>query len=293
MALSVEEGFQAFQSRLVPLISEHNKAISHKTSVESCLVKNFECYQFTETGSFGNGTGIRHYSDTDYFAVCDAKKLSSNSGYSLTKVKEALQYTFHSTDGIGVNRPAVKLQFGNYASEVLEVTPCTFGGILDTPIGKKASYYIPDYDDGWMLSSPLAHNAYVKKENDRLSGMVKPLIQFVKAWKYYQDVPISSFYLELRLTKYAESQKTIVYDVNVSRVFDYLENIALASMQDPMNISGLVKACSTDAKKATAISKLNTAATRARKAVEKRLTNPDDAFYYWNLLYNDKFPARR
>jgi len=292
MALTVEQGFAALQRKLVPNAGEHEKAASHKDSVRRCMENNYGCNKFFETGSFGGGTGVRHYSDTDYFATCDAKKLTNNSGYTLGKIREALQYTFHSTQGIGVNTPAVRLQFGQYASETLEVIPAAFRGIVDTQVGKKASYWIPDYDNGWMESSPDAHNAYVRRENDRLGGMVKPLIQFVKAWKFFMDVPILSFYLELRITKYCETEKVIRYDEDVSRVFNMLENNNLASMQDPMGISGLVHPCSTGSKKETALSKLATAASRARKAVELKVSKPDDAFYYWDLVFDHKFPAR-
>jgi len=292
MPLTVNEGYEALLKRLAPHSTEQQKAKSHKDSVERCMINNFGCYQFPETGSFGNGTGVRHHSDTDYFAVCDAKKLTSNSTYTLGKVREALQNTFHSTDGIGVNTPAVRLQFGQYASEVLEVTPCTFAGLQDTPLGKKASYYIPDYDSGWMLSSPLAHNAYVKSQDDRLGGKLKPLIRLIKAWKYYNEVPILSFYLELRVAKYAEGEKNINYGTAVKRIFEYLENISLANMQDPMEISGYVRPCQTEAKKTAALSKLSTAATRAKKASEFAERNVDEAFRNLDLLYNYNFPAR-
>jgi hypothetical protein len=292
MPLSVEQGFEAFHKKLVPLPGEHAKAISHKGSVHSCMENNYGCTKFFETGSFGNGTGVRQYSDTDYFAVCDAKKLANGSGYALNKIKESLQYTFHSTQGIGVNTPAVRLQFGQHASETLEVTPAAFAGIVDTPLGKKASYWIPDYENGWMSSSPDAHNAYVRRENDRLGGMVKSLIQFVKAWKFYLDVPIVSFYLELRVTKYCETEKVIRYDEDISRFFDWLEKNGLPNMQDPMGISGLVHPCTTDAKKEIALSRLATAASRARKAVEFKTSNPSEAFRYWDYIFDNKFPAR-
>ena len=292
MALSISEGFDAFLGKLSPLDSEHEKADSHRGSVKSCMENNFESYQFFETGSFGNGTGVRHYSDTDYFSVCPSKSLWADSGYTLRQVKASLQSTFPRTTGIGVNTPAVMIPFGILASETLELTPCTFNGLVNTPLGDKASYDIPNTTNGWMKSSPQAHNAYVKKHNDKLSGKLKPLIQLVKAWKYFQNVSISSFYLELRATKYAESQTLIVYDIDVKSFLNHLENIGLASLQDPMEISGLVHACTTEAKKEDALSKLSTAATRARKAYENRDKNHNDAFYYWNLLYNGKFPAR-
>jgi hypothetical protein len=39
------------------------------------MENNYGHTKFFETGSFGSGTGVHHHSDTDYFAVCDAKKI--------------------------------------------------------------------------------------------------------------------------------------------------------------------------------------------------------------------------
>ena len=98
-----------------------------------------------------------------------------------------------------------------------------------------------------MRSSPDAHNAYVRKGDGDLGNKVKPLIRFIKAWKYYQNVPISSFYLELRVAKYAEGESSIIYDMDVKRVFSHLDSIDLANMQDPMGISGSISPCATQA----------------------------------------------
>lgn len=292
MSKTLEQGFNTFIGWLAPSPSEHEKAKKHKDSVKSCLVNNFKSYDFFETGSFGNGTGVRHYSDTDYFGVCPSKELWENSGYTLRKVREALKGTFWQTEGIEVKTPAVKIPFGTLASETLEVTPCTFNGLVETPVGKKSSYDIADFNDGWMQSSPQAHNAYVNRENTRLGGKLKPLIQLVKAWKFYNNVPITSFYLELRVTKYAEGETAIIYDIDLKRVMKHLYDIKLASIIDPMGISGYVPACSTDAKKEDALSKLTTGHTRAEKAYELREKDLDKCFYWWNLFYNNLFPSR-
>jgi hypothetical protein len=292
MAKTISEGFDTFLGWLVPLATEHEKASSHKDSVFSCLKKNFECTRLFETGSFGNGTGIRHYSDTDYFASIPNGQLYSSSAYTLRKVKEALQETFWNTDGIIVNTPAVMLPFGNYASESLEVTPCSFKGLTETPLGEFQAYNIADGNDGWMLSSPGAHNAYVQKHDDRLNGKLKPLIRFIKAWKYYNNVPISSFYLELRVTKYAEDETSIIYDIDIKRVMKMLHDKGLASIQDPMNISGYVNPCASDSKKDDALSKLATGHGRSEKAYEEREKDIDKAFYWWNMFFNNEFPGR-
>jgi hypothetical protein len=293
MAKTIEQGFQTLISWLTPLSSEHNKATTHKDTVSSCLTTNFSCSSLFETGSFGNGTGVRHYSDTDYFSVIPADKLHSNSSTSLRLIKEALQKTFWSTSGIIVSCPAVKIPFGTYKSEELEVTPCFNGGLVETSLGNFRKYHIPDCASGWMYSSPRAHNAYVEHHDKRLNRKLKPLIQLVKAWKYYNDVPISSFYLELRITKYAEAETVIVYDIDVKNILKKLLDIDLAAMRDPMGISGLISSSPSEIKKETALSKLRTAVSRVDKAAaSKSKDNIDDAFYWWNLLFNSKFPSR-
>jgi hypothetical protein len=292
MAKSLSEGFETFLSWLVPLSTEHELAKSHKNSVFSCLQKNFNCTRLFETGSFGNGTGIRHYSDTDYFASIPNSNLYSSSSYSLRKIKDALQETFWNTDGIVVNTPAVMMPFGRFSSESLEITPCSFKGLTDTPLGEFQAYHIPDGNDGWMLSSPGAHNAFVRKHDDRLAGKLKPLIRCIKAWKYYNNVPISSFYLELRVAKYAEEESTIVTDIDIKHVMKMLYDKNLASIQDPMGISGYISACATQAKRDDALSKLLTGHVRAEKAYEERDKDLDKAFHWWNMFFNNEFPAR-
>jgi hypothetical protein len=292
MAKTLDQGFDTFISWLQPLNSEHDKARSHKNSVDSCMTNNFKCSSLFETGSFGNGTGVRHHSDTDYFAVCPANEFWTDSAYTLRKVKEALQSTFWSTSGIEVKSPAVKIPFGTYASETLELTPAYRNGLVSTPVGSKYSYDIPNSNGNWMKSSPGAHIAYVNRENSRLGGKLKPLIQLVKAWKFYNSVPISSFYLELRTTKYAEGESAIVYDIDLRHIIKFLYENNLPSINDPMGISGYISACSTDAKRQEALSKVKTAFGRADKAYDYRTSNVDDCFYYWNLFYNNQFPNR-
>jgi hypothetical protein len=153
-------------------------------------------------------------------------------------------------------------------------------------------YDIADCQDGWMRASPDAHIAYVATANDRLSGKVKPLIRYIKAWKFFRDVPISSFYLELRVAKYSLGEKSIIYGIDLKRVFRLLLDGQLASMQDPMGVSGYIAPCKTEAQRQDALSKLETALARAEKAWDaKERDNISDAFDWWRLLYNYEFPA--
>lgn len=294
MPKTVEEGFHLFINRLQPLTSEHKKASKHKNSVSSCLANNFDRQSFFETGSFGLGTGIRHHSDTDYFANIPSKNLSSNSQYCLKKVKQALQKTFPTTNKITISSPSVVIPFGRYKSETMEITPCTFKGLISTSLGKFRQYEIPDNKGKWMYSSPRAHNAYINKYDKRLrKNRVKHSIQLTKAWKYYKNVPISSFYLELRVTKYLENKKFVSYDVTLARILNYLLKSQLAKIRDPMGISGQIVPSKTQRQKQQSFSKLQTAYSRANKAIiAKQKGKINEAFYWWNLVFNNKFPSR-
>ena len=153
-------------------------------------------------------------------------------------------------------------------------------------------YDIANSSGGWKKSSPDAHNAYVTSINVKFDKKIKPLVRFIKAWKYLRNVPISSFYLELRVAKYASGEKSIIYSIDVLRILKKLLDLKLAAIQDPMGISGYIIACSTESKREDALSKLETALIRAVKAMEaEKEGNISDAFYWWNLVFNDKFPA--
>jgi len=287
MPRTIEEGFRDFLARLTPSSTESEGAKKHRASTEACLISNFGLKRFTRIGSFGNGTSISGYSDVDYLACLPTDQLTRSSTYSLQKVRNALDARFPYSN-VRVNCPAVAVPFGSVAAETTEVVPAD----EVNESNRFKVYDIADCAGGWMKASPDAHNAYVRYVNDQLGGKVKPLIRFIKAWKCIRNVPISSFYLELRVAKYASAEKSIVYDIDVKNVFKLLWDGQLAQMQDPMGISGYIPACSSAARRTEALSKLVTAYARAEKAREETIKeNTIDAFYWWRLLYDNEFPT--
>lgn len=287
MPRTIDEGFRDFLVKLTPSSSETEAAKRHRASIKACLESNFAMARFFRTGSFGNGTSIYGFSDVDYFAEIPRENLKQNSSATLAIVRNVLDKRFPYT-GVHVDSPAVCLPFGANANEHTEVVPVDF---IEQRNGY-AIYEMPDCAGGWMYASPDAHNAYVRWIDQKLGGKVKPLIRFIKAWKYLCNVPISSFYLELRVAKYAETETSIIYDIDMKRVLAYLYNIDLAMMQDPMCISGYIIPCSTQAKRNDAKSKLQTALIRAIKARDEAdKGNISEAFEWWNLLFNYSFPS--
>ena len=287
MPRTVDEGFREFHSKLTPSRHETDAAKRHRASVKQCIESNFGLNRFWRIGSFGNGTSISGHSDVDYMASIPRESLHKTSSTSLTSLRNVLAKRFPNT-GVRTSCPAVVIPFGTDAKETTEVTPADY---IRTTNGFRV-YDIPNCAGQWMRASPDAHNDYVRKGDQNLNKKLKPLIRFVKAWKYYQNVPISSFYVELRIAKYASNEQSIVYAVDVKRIFSLLDKNNLAQIRDPMGISGYISPCTSSVKLSTARSRVSTALSRATKAYSAyQEGKTKESFYWWNKLFADRFPG--
>lgn len=284
---TIADGFNTFHSRITPSGYESGKAASHKASITSRLEEYYNLKQLFYSGSAYNGTSISGHSDVDFFAWIPTDKLKENSATTLREVKECLQGRFPNSS-VYVDSPAIVLNFGSAEWDTAEVIPADY---IKQKDGKNV-YEIADGAGGWMRSSPSTHTSYVTEENTRLVKKLKPLIRFLKAWKYYCNVPISSFYLELRATKWMEGESTIVYDIDLCAILRKLHSCSLAAMQDPKGVSGYIDACATEAKKIEALSKIETAKIRAEKAREAEIAgSTSEAFDWWNKVFAGNFPS--
>lgn len=288
MPRTVDEGFRDFLAKLTPSAVESDAAKRHRASIKACLENNYTLYRFVRIGSFGNGTSISGFSDVDYLAEVSTSNLKENSTTSLNALRTVLGNRFPNT-GVAVRCPAVKVPFGYLAKDSTEIV---IGDDTYRTTDNHMIYSIPDCNGGWMDAAPDAHNAYVRDQHVRLSNKVRPLVRFIKAWKYYRSVPISSFYLEMRAAQYASGESSIVYSIDVNCFLNWLLNKNLAGMYDPIGVSGTIYPCKTDAQYDDALSKLKTAAQRSDNARTAESNNKiSDAFYWWRLLYDDAFPT--
>lgn len=239
-------------SLYTPTPGQFDGARSHKASIEARLDAAIGVYRMFEIGSLSHGTGIWLYSDADYLVSLKGDKPSS-PWTTLTNVKEALQQRFTSTN-FAIRQPAVVC---NFSDGVVEVVP---GFISDS------GYWIANPAGGWMKSHPEEHNKYVNEVNKKHNGAAKTLARQVKIWKYLREVPMSSCYLEMRAAKHldGESGYSPLWDLYLA--LNKMYEAGLASMNDPTALGSRFGACSSDATKATALSKLGSAVGRARKA---------------------------
>ena len=287
MAKTAPEAFETFNSNLIPSDTERDKAASHRQTIYDKLSAEYGLYKMFQSGSFAHGTGIAGHSDVDYFVSLKTDRPSS-SDTILSSVRNTLQERFPTTD-IHVSRPAVVLEFGQ-GYERVEVIPAYAYNEVDDGMKYKIPSVVPTE---WMESTPKAHLKYVNGSDINVpAGSTKRLIRLAKAWKYYCNVPISSFYLEMRAAAYMREQQSYIPWLDIYYFLKRLDNGKLAAMNDPTGSTGRIYACSTTPKAEEALSKLSSALGRAEKAkdyLEAGYTR--DAFDEWDKLFNGKFPA--
>ncbi len=289
MASRVDDGFEEYIRRLAPLGTEMKAAKAHYSSVESSLKNNVPGARLIPTGSFGNGTALKRYSDADYFVIIPRGLVGTDSSAVLQRVRATLKGTFPRT-GVAVRTPAVIVPFGVSGSASIDVVPALFAA--KTSRGH-AIYDIPDHGGHWMRSSPVAHKAYVTALDNARGRRVKPLVMLVKAWKAYWDVPMLSFYLEMRVARYAETVKTIDYGRGIEMVLGSMIGPGgLAALRDPMEIAGYIRPCATAAQEKQALTKVRRGLTRVREARRQEVSgNVEKAVERWNLFFKGSFPA--
>lgn len=287
---SVQQAFDTFHSRVTPTDAQREAGERHRAAVKGALEARLEVHNFFETGSFSHGTGVRGYSDTDVLVSLGNTKPAS-SYTALCWVKAALEARLPRT-AIRISRPAVVIEFaGGY--ETWEVIP---GFLTGRGTANQYVYDIPGPASGaaYIDAAPKEHRAYVAECNKApRNGGAKRLARFAKAWKYYRNAPISSFYLEMRAAQHVGTQTAYIDAWDICQLLEKLDDHGLAAMNDPSGACGRIEPCSSDANKTDAVSKLHTAAIRARKALDAHNASDDGtAFEYLDLLFGGQFPSR-
>lgn len=255
MSMSTRTWLRELTSYYTPSSSDFEAARSHKYSIEARLDASLRIYSMYEIGSLSHGTAVWLYSDVDCLVSLQGERPQSPQTV-LNNVKASLQERFPNTT-IGIRRPAVVCYFSDSTVEVVPAYISPSGGYwISSPLG------------GWMKTHPSDHKSYVNEVNKKHDGGVKALVRQLKIWKYRRDVPISSCYLEVRAAKYMNGETSYLPTWDLHSALERMYEAGLASINDPTGLGSRFDACSSDAKKTEALSKLNTAVNRTWKARE-------------------------
>ena len=225
MSVTAISTLESLIRRMTPDAAARSAAAKHRKEIEEWLMYDLGIIRMRETGSWHHGTALDGVSDVDYFVLMRGTRPSS-SATALEELRASLSRGIPGAY-VSIDRPAVRLRYFEDGPAV-EVTPAY---IRDTD-----DYDIPDPDGtGWIRSNPAFHLQYVDWAQRETDGLAKGLIRLVKTWKSRNNVPLSSFYLEMRTAQYVLNNKPIIYDWDLRDFFKSLANSGLRNMNDPTN----------------------------------------------------------
>jgi hypothetical protein len=286
MKRTVQDGFEEFITRLTPQYSEPEKAELNLTAIERVLKSEFTVQYIANYGSTGHGTNVDGYSAIDCFAVVPKDALIEESSRSLDKVHSALVQQFPDavvTEG----RSVIAVPFGPQRAECHHVVPVFSKGQKEG----FDIYGVPAPRDRWIDACPGGHSAWLNELNHELANQLKPFVRIVKAWNFYENEPLWSFYLELCAAEFLSSRPSVSYSSDVQDFFEYLLRRRLAPFKGSVGCTEPVYGSSL-ADKFESIAKVRSAAEKAKQAYGCEMRgNIPDAYFWWRKLFNYKFTA--
>lgn len=285
---TISQAFDEYLQRLTPTDTQRSAGASHRRSVYDALNADLPLVSMFESGSFSHGTGVRNHSDTDVFAWLEYQTQPASSWDVLTRLKGVLKTRFPLTP-VFIDPPAVIVSFGG-GYEQWEVIPAYITGLSDD------LFQIPSHSwaGGWIYSAPKTHLAYVNACNERPHhGNAKSLARLVKAWKYVNKVPISSFYLEMRCADYVSHLSTFIPVFDLCYILEQMSKDSVSPLNDPSGLTGDIQPCGDDEDLAKARHAVSGAAFLSRDTLRHHMANnPIHAFAALSVLFNGEFPAQ-
>ena len=224
MSTLAQISLEALASVMTPKADARSLVATHRAEIEDWLRRDLGIARMRETGSWHHGTAVTSGSDVDYFVTMPGSH-PTYSSEALDLLRGSLQRGTNAV--ILTDRPAIRVLHYD-GTPAMEITPAYFRQTDD--------YDIPDPDGiGWIRSNPAVHLAYVNESQTLTDGRAKNLIRLFKLWKGWNRVPLSSFYLEMRIAKYARENRPLLFDLDLLGGFRALANSGLTAMNDPTN----------------------------------------------------------
>lgn len=291
--MSVPTSFQKLLARIEPTSVEAAKAQAHASTIRTRLATSFNLKKFLVAGSFSRGTFIHNSSDVDLFAVVsrdDARRGDSyvTSTTMLDNIRAELQARYPNST-IYKDVHAIVVSYAADGCNV-DVVPAVFAGWSKL---KQPIYWMPNGDGWWMNTSPEAHNAYLKKANERSGGKLKRTAQLLKYWRECRSprVPISSFHIEMLLAAHGICDGVKSYAQRVTEALQLLAERQCRDFQDPLGIAGNIGACRSSSQRDGALRSVLYSREHAKDALRaEAYGDTAEAKRQWDIVYNGNFP---
>lgn len=296
MATTARKAFEDFTRRIALTEVQRKLVRDRRTATEGYLEKKFgdssnmSLLSVSLIGSAQRSTMIRPPDDVDVLAVFDASEVWEDSsiwtsdGYRhnstrlLYRVRDALND--YSIKVVGSRGQAVRLFYDT-------------GGHVDVvPAFRRSGggYVIPAGDRTWQATDPFAHHEFVSQRHKDLGEHLKPLAKKLKQWNRAHSQRLSSFHIEVMV---AEIFTSLGGDSRKATKLFFEHAPQHLHVHDPAGHSGDLAKGFSWGQKQDVLKSFNSAADRARKAVDAELASDhEEAIRQWRIVFgSDHFPV--
>ena len=264
---------------------------AHRTSVTSTLKANLETVEIGLMGSYERGSAVGGFSDIDLLAVVKMSEIKWGDSWKsstavMQTVRKSLLARFPGTD-VGRDGQAVVVRFAD-GEDPVDVVPAAYVGPGPS---NYPTYAIPDGEGNWMKTAPQAHNRYIELRNG--GGKLPNVARIAKWWRISRDVeiPLSGFHVEMLLASEGICTGVKSYAECFADLLGVLQRRGCAALQDPLGVSGYIRAAASQSQRDQLIASVAWSAERARRAIEaERQRDLQEAYRLWGLVFKGAFP---
>lgn len=287
MAKTIDQGFSTLSTRLNISGLQAATVSTRQTNVRDAVGKGMTVSSSFLTGSYRRSTLIAPLkeADVDIFVVLDPKYHPSGARNVLEQVKSALLKTYE-TPKVSRNGQAITITFTDFAVDVVPAFNRKGGGYLIPNSGSNT----------WISTDPTVHVELSADANKAHDGDLVPVIKMIKAWNRNIGRHFRSFHLEVLTWEIFTKVTISSHPSGVRFFFDKARALIPKKQLDPAGYGGDVGAYINNQQKIDdAVSRLNTALTRAQKAEAfARDGKIESAFGEWQKIFGtgtNGFPA--
>lgn len=289
MSSTTAQAFATFLESLTATDYQRTSIIAaRKTSVDTDLALKFPStsdipyWRGILMGSASKNTIIRPIDDVDVLAIFSNEnkawdKYRYDSGSFIYRIRDA--YAGTKVQQVGTRGQAVRVFYQN-------------GGHVDVaPVFSQGNdvYSLPNGSGGWISTAPTVANKWFTDKNSDLSNQLAPVVRLVKAWNRAHSKHFRSFHLETMVANTFTSIGTN-YRSALKVFFEWAPNHMYVN--DPGGQSGDLSGYLTWAARNDAAAALNTAAERARRAVDAEARGDHiEAKRLWRITLGAAFPT--
>ena len=285
MATAIVSSFQKLRENLEITMPQSSIISTRQANVRDVVKGSMDVLDSFLTGSYMRSTMIAPLSeaDIDIFIVMHPKYFESDGQANLLdKVKRALLKTYTKTPKISRNGQAVTITFTDFVVDVVPAFNRKGGGYL-IPNSKQKS---------WIATNPKVHVDLMIEKNKAHKGDLVPIVKMIKGWNRNINNSFVSFRLELLAMKIFENVNITDYSSGMRYFFDKGREGIKFKAKDPVEYGGEISGLNNISTQAEAISRFETAYSRAMKAEQyAKLGFIKNAVEEWRKIFGDYFPA--